>query len=77
MKDNEADPIVEEVRAIRNAYSSQINYDIVAMCDELRARQEASNRQYVSFRKSRIDEIPHSDETSMQSDDSNDPTEVS
>ena len=34
-----ADPIVEEVRAIRDAYARSLNYDLVAIVADLHARQ--------------------------------------
>ncbi len=33
------DPVVEEVRAVRDAYAKRFNYDIDAICEDLR-RQE-------------------------------------
>ena len=43
------DPIVEEIRAIREAYARQFNYDIAAMCEDLRKRQRLGGRKTVSF----------------------------
>jgi beta-phosphoglucomutase-like phosphatase (HAD superfamily) len=34
-----ADPIVEEVRAIRDAYARSLNYDLAAIVADLQARQ--------------------------------------
>ena len=34
-----ADPIVEEVRAIRDAYAKSLNYDLSAIVADLQARQ--------------------------------------
>lgn len=42
-------PIVEEVRRIRNEYAKQFNYDLDAVCRDLRQKQERSGRKTVSF----------------------------
>ena len=41
------DPIIAELRAIRQAYAARFDYDVEAMFRDLRARQEASGREYV------------------------------
>lgn len=41
------DPIIAELRAIRQAYAARFDYDVEAMFRDLRARQEASERDYV------------------------------
>ena len=43
------DPIITELRAVREAYAARFGYDIKAICRDVRARQEASGREYVSF----------------------------
>lgn len=43
------DPIVEEIRARRDEYARQFNYDIEAICRDLQTREENSGRQYVSL----------------------------
>ena len=48
------DPIVAEVRAIREAYAAKFNYDVHAMFEDLREQQRLSGRQYVSFPPKRI-----------------------
>jgi hypothetical protein len=42
------DPIVEEVRKVRQEHAKQSNYDLRAIVDDLR-RQERSGRNYVRF----------------------------
>ena len=44
MRTPQTDPIVAEVRAIRNTYAARFNYDVDAMFRDIRARQEASKR---------------------------------
>ena len=41
------DPIIAEVRAIRQAYAARFDYDVDAIFRDIRARQEASGREYV------------------------------
>ena len=41
------DPIIAELRAIREAYAARFDYDVEAMFRDIRARQEASGREYV------------------------------
>lgn len=47
METGKMDPIIAEVRAIRQAYAARFNYDIEAIFRDIRARQEASGREYV------------------------------
>ncbi len=46
MKD---DPIVEEVRRIRQEYAAQFNYDLRAMVQDLQKRQQEHSDRLVSF----------------------------
>ena len=43
----QTDPIMAELRAIREEYAARFNYDVDAMFKHIRARQEASGREYV------------------------------
>lgn len=45
------DPIVEEVRAIRDAFAAQFGYDLKAICQYLREQQRLSGRTVVDFSK--------------------------
>lgn len=47
MKTRPTDPIIAELRAIREAYAARFDYDVDAMFRDIRARQEASGREYV------------------------------
>ena len=47
MEARETDPIIAELRAIRRAYAARFDYDVDAMFRDIRARQEASGREYV------------------------------
>jgi len=43
------DPIVEEIRRYRQDYAAQFNYDLKAICQDLRERQKKSGRKIVSL----------------------------
>jgi hypothetical protein len=43
------DPIVEEVRAIRDAYAARFKYDLQAICRDLKAQEHQCGWQTVSF----------------------------
>jgi hypothetical protein len=49
------DPIVAEVRAIREKLAAQCKFDIVKICAEARRNQELSGAQIVSFEHARRD----------------------
>ena len=43
------DPIVEDVRTIRNAYAKKFNYDLDAIYHDLKEREAESGRKCVSL----------------------------
>ena len=43
------DPIVEEIRRIRQEHTDRFNGDLHAICEDLRRQERESGRQYVSF----------------------------
>ena len=43
------DPIVEEIRKYRQEYAAQFNYDLKAICRDLRERQKKGGRKVVSL----------------------------
>ncbi len=43
------DPIVDEVRAARDQYARQFNYDLDAICRDLQQKQVQSGRKLVTF----------------------------
>jgi hypothetical protein len=54
------DPVVEEVRAIRDAYARQFDYDIDAICRDLRAQEASCGHEVVSLPPRRVaDESRH------------------
>jgi hypothetical protein len=48
------DPIVEEVRRVRNAHAAKFNYDLDAIVADLKAKERASGRKVVSLPPKRI-----------------------
>ena len=50
------DPIVEEVRKARDEYARQFGYDLKAICQDLKKRQDAGGREVVSFAEERNEE---------------------
>lgn len=43
------DPIVEEVRKVRDAHARKFNYDLQAIVADLRKQQRASKRKFVKL----------------------------
>ena len=46
-----ADPILEEIRALRDAHAKQFNYDLAAICDDHRRFAEQLKKQGWKFVK--------------------------
>jgi hypothetical protein len=42
------DPIVEEIRKIRESHAAKFHFDVIAIGRDLQERQRASRREYVS-----------------------------
>lgn len=45
------DPVIAELHRIKDEHAKKFNYDVRAMMADLRERQKASGRTYVSFAK--------------------------
>lgn len=43
------DPIVDEIRRIRQEHTDRFNGDLHAICEDLRRQERESGREYVSF----------------------------
>ena len=43
------DPIVDEIRRIRQAYAARFNYDLQAMYRDLKEQEKNSDRTFVSY----------------------------
>ncbi len=46
---SESDPIVDEVRRIRDAHAAKFNYDPDAIFRDIKEQEKRSGRHYVSF----------------------------
>ena len=47
------DPIVEEVRKIREAHAAKFNFDLNAIVEDLKALEKQSGRKFVSLKPKR------------------------
>ena len=54
MRTTKTDPIIAEVRAVRDEHAARFDYDIDAIFRDIRAAQETSGREYVQFPARRI-----------------------
>ena len=43
------DPIIAEVRAVRDAHAARFDYDVEAIFRDIRAMQKVSGREYVRY----------------------------
>jgi len=55
------DPIVEEVRRVREAYAAKFNYDLDAIFQDLKRQERESGRTFVTFPPRRICKSPGKD----------------
>ena len=49
MRNQQPDPIIAEIRAIRDEHAARFNYDVKAIFRDIQARQKASGRTYVRY----------------------------
>ena len=54
MKARQPDPVIAEVRAVRDEHAARFGYDVKAIFRDIRAAQEASGRNYVRYPARRI-----------------------
>ena len=47
-------PVISELRAVKDAYAAEFDFDIDAICDHLVAVEETSGRDYVSHPPRRV-----------------------
>ncbi len=47
------DPIVEEIRQFREEYAAKFNYDLEAICRDLKRQELESGREFVSLTSNR------------------------
>jgi hypothetical protein len=55
---NDSDPIVDEVRRIRDAHAAKFNYDPKAIFRDIKEQEKRSGRKYVSFADDTIETKP-------------------
>ncbi len=51
MAETWTDPIVEEVRRVREAHAAKFNFDLRAIFRDLKAKEAASGRKYVNYER--------------------------
>ena len=56
METTQPDPVIAEVRAVRDRFASRADYDVGAIFRRIREMQEASGREYVTYPARRIGE---------------------
>ena len=56
METTQPDPIIGELRAVRDTHAARFNYDVKAVFQDIRATQEMSGREYVRYPARRVDE---------------------
>ena len=49
MKTPQPDPVIAELRAVRDQHAARFGYDVKAIFRDIQARQEASGRKYVRY----------------------------
>lgn len=57
------DPIVNEIRRIRQQHTEKFNGDLHAICEDLRQQERESGREYASFPPRRIQNVASSEAT--------------
>ena len=54
MPETQSDPIIDELRAVRDEHAGRFNYDVEAIFRDIQAQQEASGREYVRLPPRRV-----------------------
>lgn len=54
MQMSEADPIIAELRAVRDRHAARFGYDVAAIFRDIRAMQETSGCDYVRYPARRV-----------------------
>jgi hypothetical protein len=52
------DPIVDEVRRVRQAHAARFHYDLDAIFRDIKEQEQKSGRKYVSFAPRKIEAKP-------------------
>jgi hypothetical protein len=62
------DPIVDEVRRVRDAYAARFNYDLDAIFRDIKEQEQKSGRGLVSFAADSNDPLRNTATTELSSD---------
>ena len=54
MRETQTDPIIDELRAVRDEHAARFNYDVEAIFRDIQAQQEASGREYIRLPPRRV-----------------------
>ncbi len=54
MQTTEADPIIAELRAVRDRHAARFDYGVTAIFRDIRTMQETSGRDYVRYPARRV-----------------------
>ena len=54
MQKTETDPIIAELRAVRDQHAARFDYDVAVIFQDIRAMQETSGRDYVRYPAHRV-----------------------
>ena len=54
MPETLTDPIIDELRAVRDKHAARFNYDVEEIFRDIQAQQEASGREYVRLPPRRV-----------------------
>ena len=54
MQKIQRDPIIDELRAVRDAHAARCGYDVEKIFRDIRATQQASGREYVRLPAGRV-----------------------
>jgi hypothetical protein len=57
------DPIVEEVRKVREEYAARFNHDLRAICAALREEEKKSGRTFVTLPPRKVEAAPRTPPT--------------
>ena len=49
MQSTQTDPIIAELRAVRDQHAARFDFDVEAIFRDIRAKQNASGREYVRY----------------------------
>ena len=55
---SDSDPIVDEVRQVRDAHAARFNYDLEAIFRDIKEQEKRSGRRFISFRSTNMVPAP-------------------